>query len=127
MQLRLGFELDASVAHPRGEAVIDLDFSAANGQAVVTVRSIKIDSGNVVLDLASRTAVAAAARDAGAAIEPGPQRRHCRPAQPGLCAEKSRNNGRAELKPLSRRDEYHFAPMTFATMEVRPDGVAYRV
>jgi len=35
MQLRLGFELDASVAHPKGEAVIDLGFSAANGQAVV--------------------------------------------------------------------------------------------
>ncbi len=54
MQLRLGFELDASVAHPKGEAVIDLDFSAANGQAVVNVRNIKIDSSNVVLDLASR-------------------------------------------------------------------------
>jgi hypothetical protein len=54
MQLRLGFELDASVAQPRGEAVIDLDFSAANGKAVVSVRSIKIDSSNVVLDLASR-------------------------------------------------------------------------
>ncbi len=54
MQLRLGFELDASVARPRGEAVIDLDFSAANGKAVVSVRDIKIDSSNVVLDLASR-------------------------------------------------------------------------
>ena len=54
MQLRLGFELDASVAHPKGEAVIDLGFSAANGQAVVTVRNIKIDSSNVVLDVASR-------------------------------------------------------------------------
>jgi hypothetical protein len=54
MQLRLGFELDASVAHPRGEAVIDLDFSAADGKAVVSVRSIQIDSSNVVLDLASQ-------------------------------------------------------------------------
>ncbi len=54
MQLRLGFELDASVARPRGEAVIDLDFSAANGRAVVGVRSVKIDSSNIVLDLASR-------------------------------------------------------------------------
>ena len=54
MQLRLGFELDASVAHPMGEAVIDLDFSAANGKAVVSVRSIQIDSSNVMLDLASR-------------------------------------------------------------------------
>jgi len=54
MQLRLGFELEASVAHPRGEAVIDLDFSAVNGQAVVKVTNIKIDSSNVVLELASR-------------------------------------------------------------------------
>ncbi len=54
MQLRLGFELDASVAHPTGEAVIDLDFSATDGKAVVSVRSIQIDSSNVVLALASR-------------------------------------------------------------------------
>ncbi len=54
MQLRLGFELDASVTRPKGEAVIDLDFSAANGKAVVQVRDIKIDSSNVVLDVASR-------------------------------------------------------------------------
>lgn len=54
MQLRLSFELDASVAHPTGEAIIDLDFSAANGQAVVKVNSIKIDSSNVMLDVASR-------------------------------------------------------------------------
>ncbi len=54
MQLRLGFELDASVTRYKGEAVIDLDFSAANGRAVVTVRNIKIDSGNVVLDVGSR-------------------------------------------------------------------------
>ena len=54
MQLKLGFELDASVARPKGEATIDLDFSVANGQAVVKVTNIKIDSSNVVLDLASR-------------------------------------------------------------------------
>ena len=54
MQLRLNFELDASVTQPKGEAVIDLDFSAANGQAVVQVRSVKIDSSNLVLDVASR-------------------------------------------------------------------------
>ncbi|HTP07806.1 MAG TPA: hypothetical protein VMP08_06125 [Anaerolineae bacterium] len=54
MQLRLGFELDANVTRSKGEAVIDLDFSAANGQAMVTVRNIKIDSGNVVLDVGSR-------------------------------------------------------------------------
>ncbi len=54
MQLRLGFELDASVARPKGEAIIDLDLSAAGGQAVVQVSSIRIDSSNVVLDVASR-------------------------------------------------------------------------
>ena len=54
MQLRLGFELDASVTRPKGEAVIDLGFSAANGKAVVNVRNVTIDSSNVVLDLASR-------------------------------------------------------------------------
>ena len=54
MQLKLSFELDASMVRPRGEAVIDLDFSAANGKAVVSVSSVKIDSSNVMLDLASR-------------------------------------------------------------------------
>ena len=54
MQLRLGFELDASVAHPKGEAVIDLGLSAVNGQAVVKVTDIKINSSNIVLDMASR-------------------------------------------------------------------------
>lgn len=54
MQLRLGFDLDASVARSTGEAVIDLDFSAVNGQAIVTVRDIQISSGNVLLDVGSR-------------------------------------------------------------------------
>ena len=54
MQLRLVFELDASVAHPKGEAVIDLDFSAVNGQAVVNVHNIQIDSSNLVLDVGTR-------------------------------------------------------------------------
>jgi hypothetical protein len=54
MQLRLGFELNTSVARPTGEALIDLDFSAVNGRAVVKVRSIKIDSSSLVLDLATR-------------------------------------------------------------------------
>jgi carbon monoxide dehydrogenase subunit G len=54
MQLRLGFELDVNMARSAGEALIDFDFSAANGQAVVTVRNVKIDSGNVVLDVGSR-------------------------------------------------------------------------
>jgi hypothetical protein len=54
MQLKLGFELDASVARPKGEAIIDLDFSATNGQVVVKVTNIKIDSSDVVLVMASR-------------------------------------------------------------------------
>ncbi len=54
MQLRLGFELDASVARPTGEAVINLDFSATKGKAVVKVRHIQIDSNSLVLDVGSR-------------------------------------------------------------------------
>ena len=54
MQLRLSFELNASVMHPKGEALLELDFSAVNGQAVVSVRSIQIDSSNVMLDMATR-------------------------------------------------------------------------
>ncbi len=54
MQLRLGFELDASVARSKGEAIIDLDFSAARGKAVVKVRHIQIDSSSLVLDVGSR-------------------------------------------------------------------------
>jgi hypothetical protein len=54
MQLRLEFELNAGVMRPRGEALIDLDLSAVNGQAVVTVRSIKIESTNVLFDVATR-------------------------------------------------------------------------
>ncbi len=54
MQLRLGFELDASVARSTGEAIIDLDFSADKGKAVVKVRHIQIDSSSLVLDVGSR-------------------------------------------------------------------------
>ena len=54
MQLRLGFELNAGFMHPQGEALVDLDLSAVNGQAVVKVRSIKIDSSSMMLDLATR-------------------------------------------------------------------------
>ncbi len=54
MQLKLGFELDAGVAQPAGEATIVLDFSAAGGQAIVKVNDITIDSSNVMLDLGSR-------------------------------------------------------------------------
>ena len=54
MQLKLGFEFDANVTQAKGEALIDLGFSASNGQAVVEVTNIKIDSSNVVLDVASQ-------------------------------------------------------------------------
>ncbi len=54
MQLRLRFELNATVMHPKGEVVLELDFSAVNGQAVVSVRDIQIDSSNVMLDVATR-------------------------------------------------------------------------
>jgi hypothetical protein len=54
MQLRLGFELDTNLTRATGEALIDLHFSANNGQAVVTVTNIKIDSSNILLDMGSR-------------------------------------------------------------------------
>ena len=54
MQLRLGFELEASVARPIGEAIIDFDFSAADGKIVVKVRNIQIDSSSIALDVAGR-------------------------------------------------------------------------
>ena len=54
MQLRLSFELNANIMHPKGEALLELEFSAVNGQAVVNVRSIQIDSSNVMLDAATR-------------------------------------------------------------------------
>jgi len=54
MQFKLGFELDVGPTHATGEAVIDLGLSASNSQAVVKVTNIKIDSSNVVLDVASQ-------------------------------------------------------------------------
>jgi hypothetical protein len=54
MQLRLGFELDINLTRATGEALIDLHFSASNGQAAVNVTNIKIDSSNIMLDLGSR-------------------------------------------------------------------------
>jgi hypothetical protein len=54
MQLRLGFELDSSLTRATGEALIDLLFAASDGQAVVTVTNIKINSSSVMLDAASR-------------------------------------------------------------------------
>ncbi len=54
MQLKLGFELDTSVANPKGTAVIDLDFSAIDGKAVVNVSNVQIDSSNLLLDVGSR-------------------------------------------------------------------------
>ena len=38
----------------KGEALIELDISAVNGQAVVNVRDMKIDSSNPMLDVATR-------------------------------------------------------------------------
>jgi hypothetical protein len=52
MRLHLGFELDASLVQPKGEAVIDLDISAVNGRAVVNVRDLKITSTSSIFDLA---------------------------------------------------------------------------
>ncbi len=53
MRLHLGFELDASVVQPKGEAVIDLDISAVNGRAVVKVRDLKFNSTSSIFDLAA--------------------------------------------------------------------------
>jgi hypothetical protein len=54
MRLHLGFELDASFVQPKGEADVDLDFAVANGQAVVNVRDLHIDSTSPIFDLAGR-------------------------------------------------------------------------
>jgi len=54
MRLRLGFELDASVVQPKGEAVIELEITAINGQAVVNVHDLKITSTSSIFDLAGR-------------------------------------------------------------------------
>jgi len=54
MQLRLGFEFDASLTALNGEAVIDLDFSADAGQVSVKVRNIAIESSSLVLGVTSR-------------------------------------------------------------------------
>jgi hypothetical protein len=54
MRLHLGFELDASLVQPKGEAVIDLDVFAVNGRAVVNVRDLKFTSTSSIFDLAAR-------------------------------------------------------------------------
>ena len=54
MRLRLKFELDASIVQPKGEAILDLDFAVAHGQAVVHVRDLKFNSDSTVFDLAGR-------------------------------------------------------------------------
>jgi hypothetical protein len=54
MRLRLGFELDASLVQPKGEAVIDLDIFAVNGRAVVKVHDLKFNSTSSIFDLAGR-------------------------------------------------------------------------
>ena len=55
MRLRLGFELDASVVQPKGEAVVDLEITAVDGQAVVNVHDLKITSTSSIFDLTGRT------------------------------------------------------------------------
>ena len=54
MQLRVKFELDASVVRPKGEALIDLDLTAEEGKAIARVLTIKVESGNAVFDMTSR-------------------------------------------------------------------------
>ncbi len=54
MRLRLGFELDASLVQPRGEATLDLDFAVANGQAIVTVRDLNLTSSSSLFDFAGK-------------------------------------------------------------------------
>jgi hypothetical protein len=54
MRLHLGFELDASVVQPKGEAVIDLEITAVHGRAVVNVRDLKFTSTSSLFDLAGR-------------------------------------------------------------------------
>jgi hypothetical protein len=54
VRLRLGFELNASVVQPKGEAVIDLDITAVNGRAVVKVHDLKFNSTSSIFDLAGR-------------------------------------------------------------------------
>ncbi len=53
MQLRVKFELNASVVRPKGEALIDLDLSAADGKAIARVSTIKVESSNAVFNLTS--------------------------------------------------------------------------
>ena len=54
MQLRLDFELNNTVIHSNGEAVIDLALSANHGQAAVKVTNVKINSDSAMLDVATR-------------------------------------------------------------------------
>jgi hypothetical protein len=54
MQLRVKFELEASLVRPKGEALIDLDLAAEEGKAIARVSTIKVESGNAVFNLTSR-------------------------------------------------------------------------
>ncbi len=54
MRLTLRFELDAGVVKPKGEALLDLKFSAQQGQAVVEVQNLTIKSSSSMLDMGSR-------------------------------------------------------------------------
>ncbi len=54
MRLSLRFELDAGFVQAKGEALLDLTFSAQQGQAVVEVRNLTINSSSSVFDVGSR-------------------------------------------------------------------------
>ncbi len=54
MQLRLNFELDASLWQPHGEALIDIDLAAERGKAVVSVRDIKAVTGSALMHATSK-------------------------------------------------------------------------
>ncbi len=54
MRLSLRFELDAGLVQPKGEALIDLAFSAREGQAIVEVQNLTINSNSSVFDVGSR-------------------------------------------------------------------------
>ena len=54
MRLQLAFEMDTGFAHPRGEALIDLNFAAVDGQAVVTVHNVQVESSSLLFDAGSQ-------------------------------------------------------------------------
>jgi len=54
MRLTLRFELDAGLVQPKGEATVDLKFSTREGQAVVEVQNLTINSSSSMFDVGSR-------------------------------------------------------------------------